>query len=380
MSDVNPSIQFDFEEEAHDAPMDSNPTVDVRMADTEQDKELRDDIGLVDMHAFNQLQARFDTLANNHATLNENVTKLTELVKNWMTSFPQTRLLGDAPLPGASASPKTPPSLSIGLDNPLEVNTKETMELLKNMKPPVFKGEEKERNKDAVDTFLSKWAEIHDMRNTHDKVKPLHTSLSLEGKAYKWWMAYKPNEKPKTWAEFEIDFRKEFLPSNERQRNWKAWDLCKQKHRSLTQYVSLYRDIILKLDGLEEFQQVRGFLRGLNPDIQKNVQSKDPQTLDEAIKQAHVFADPSDDHEHEKTKHKFNRTHNTTYTKFSSNKKRKNNNDISDQAKKNKTSQKVLSKEDFEHAKKENLCFVCMGNHPKRDCPTLKKAGPNKDK
>ena len=55
-------------------------------------------------------------------------------------------------------------------------------------------------------------------------------------------MAYKPNEKPKTWAEFEIAFRKEFLRSNERQRNWKAWDLCKQKHRSLTQYVSLYRD------------------------------------------------------------------------------------------------------------------------------------------
>ena len=74
------------------------------------------------------------------------------------------------------------------------------------------------------------------------------------------------------------------------------------------------------------------------------MQSKDPQTLDEAIKQAHVFADPSDDHEHEKTQHKFNLTHNTIYTKFSSNKKLKNNNDISDQANKNKTSQKVLSK------------------------------------
>ena len=142
----------------------------------------------------------------------------------------------------------------------------------------------------------------------------------------------------------------------------------------------MYRDIILKLDGLEEFQQVRGFLRGLNPDIQKNVQIKDPQTLDEAIKQAHAFANPSNDHEHEKTQHKFNRTHNTTYTKFSSNKKHKNNNDISDQAKKNKTSQKVLSEEDFERAKKDNLCFVCMGNHPKRDCPILKKARPNKDK
>ena len=70
-----------------------------------------------------------------------------------MTSFPQIRVLGDAPWPGASASPIIPPSLSIGLDNPLEVNTKETMELLKNMKPPIFKGEEKEQNKDAIDTF-----------------------------------------------------------------------------------------------------------------------------------------------------------------------------------------------------------------------------------
>ena len=39
-----------------------------------------------------------------------------------------------------------------------------------------------------------------------------------------------------------------------------------------------------------------------------------------------------------------------------------------------------LSKEDFEYTKKENLCFLCMGSHPKRDFPTLKKAGPQKDK
>ena len=69
----------------------------------------------------------------------------------------------------------------------------------------------------------------------------------------------------------------------------------------------MYRDIILKLDGLDDFQQVRGFLRGLNPDIQRNVESKDPKTLEEAIKQAHIYADPSDDHDTEKTLHSSHR-------------------------------------------------------------------------
>ena len=96
-------------------------------------------------------------------------------------------------MPRASASPLHAPSHapsheSASLHNahthnfPIESSTKD-MELLKNLKPPIFKGEDKERNKDNVDTFLSKWAEIHDMRGTHDHLKPRHTCLALEGKA-----------------------------------------------------------------------------------------------------------------------------------------------------------------------------------------------------
>ena len=171
---------------------------------------------------------------------------------------------------------------------------KEIVEVLKNLKPPGFKGEDKEQNKDTIDTFLSKWGEIHDMRGTLDKNKPRHTYLSLEGKAYKWWMAYKPHKKPKTWASFESAFRKEFLPSDEKRRNWQAWDYCRQKYRTLNQYVSMYRDIILKLEGLDDFQKIRGFTRGLNPEIKKHVISKDLQNLEEAIKQAHVYSHPSE--------------------------------------------------------------------------------------
>ena len=37
----------------------------------------------------------------------------------------------------------------------------EAHNMLKNMKPPAFKGEERERSKDAVNTFLHKWSDLH---------------------------------------------------------------------------------------------------------------------------------------------------------------------------------------------------------------------------
>ena len=52
---------------------------------------------------------------------------------------------------------------------------KETVEVLKNLKPPGLKGKDNERNKDTVDTFLSKWGETHQMRGTIDNNKPHHT-------------------------------------------------------------------------------------------------------------------------------------------------------------------------------------------------------------
>ena len=127
----------------------------------------------------------------------------------------------------------------------------------------------------------------------------------------------------------------------------------------------MYRDIILKLDGLDDFQQVRGFLSGLNPDIQRNVESKDPKTLEEAIKQAHIYADPSDDHDTEKTLHSSQHTqpfHSSSKPFF--NKKRKTlhgthtstHMGTQDATKKQKSSRGPLSSEEFERAKKENLC------------------------
>ena len=64
------------------------------------------------------------------------------------------------PHPSLAHAPSMQDTHMVSVEDP----TKETVEVLKNLKPPGFKGENKERNKDIVDTFLSKWGVIHQMR------------------------------------------------------------------------------------------------------------------------------------------------------------------------------------------------------------------------
>ena len=60
---------------------------------------------------------------------------------------------------------------------------------------------------------------------------------------------------------------------------------------TLTQYISKYREISLKLECLDDFQRVRGFIRGLNNEYKAKVKTQYPKTLEEAIKSAQIFDD-----------------------------------------------------------------------------------------
>ena len=249
--------------------------------------------------------------------------------------------------------------------------SQEVHDMLKNLKPPTFKGEEKQRNKDAVNTFLLKWNDVHALRGTPDRIRALETSLSLEGKAYKWWMSLKVANRPKTWARFQEIFRKEFLPENESDRNWTAWDTCVMDRLTLTQYVSKYRGIILKLDGLDEFQKIRGFIRGLKEEYQAKVKTQYPKTLDDAIKDAQIF---DDIHGKSSTKgaHK-DYTSTNTKRKFHVSSKE-------DTSKKPKVARGPLSSDELARARRDKLCFQCLGSHERKDCPQLKGNVPNKNK
>ena len=121
----------------------------------------------------------------------------------------------------------------------------------------MFKGKDRDRNKDAVHTFLQKWTDLHRLRRTSATVMATETSLTLEGKDYKWWMSIPTATRPTTWEEFEVAFKKEFLPQNKKDQNWTAWNKCMMEGLTLSQYASKYREVILKLEGLDDFQKVR---------------------------------------------------------------------------------------------------------------------------
>ena len=55
--------------------------------------------------------------------------------------------------------------------------------LLKDLKPPSFGGEEKEHNKDAVNMFLHKWGDIHSLKRNPEVVRPIEASLSFDRKS-----------------------------------------------------------------------------------------------------------------------------------------------------------------------------------------------------
>ena len=82
------------------------------------------------------------------------------------------------------------------------VTTMEISNSLKNLKPLMFQGEEKDQNKDSVHTFIQKWTDLHVLRQTSDEQRALETSLSLEGKAYKWWLSLDETARPRTWNAF----------------------------------------------------------------------------------------------------------------------------------------------------------------------------------
>ena len=87
MSDVSPTHRFEFEEEPT-SPSAAAQGTDIRMVDAPSPiaDVLAHDHGLVDAHDFNNLLTRFEVLTTNHAALNVNVTKLTELFNTLLKS------------------------------------------------------------------------------------------------------------------------------------------------------------------------------------------------------------------------------------------------------------------------------------------------------
>ena len=64
---------------------------------------------------------------------------------------------------------------------------------------------------------------------------------------------------------------------------------------SLTQYISTYREIILKLDNSDDFHKMRAFIRGLDAEYTLHVRIGGPKNFEETtVKQSQTFDDDQD--------------------------------------------------------------------------------------
>ena len=158
-------------------------------------------------------------------------------------------------------------------------------------------------------------------------------------------------------------FRKEFLLENEQDQNWNAWDHCKMENLTLTQYISKYREVSLKLDGLDDFQRVRGFIRGLNNEYKAKVKTQYPKTLEEAIKSAQIFDDTFDKTQVYSKSGSSMRTNVSSATpKAVTNNHKRKDGGSSGKEFPNKLKQRKgkLTQDELARARREKLCFNCL--------------------
>ena len=121
------------------------------------------------------------------------------------------------------------------------------------------------------------------------------------------------------------------------------------------------------MDGLDDLEKVHGFIHGLDNEYKAKVKTQYPKTLEETIKSAQIFDDMLD-------KKALALSHNkTSASSFSSFKNKRKNANLSKEAhsKKPKGAKGLLTSNKLDKARKENLCFDCLGQHARKDCPQL---------
>ena len=121
--------------------------------------------------------------------------------------------------------------------------------------------------------------------------KILHATARLRDNAAVWWqhlnlqVANGHRAAIANWANFELAILAEFQPlDTAKTARDKLADLTQQK--SVSSYVGRLRDLAIQIPDLSHGDLLHRFTRGLKPSIRKEVELRDPQTLDDAIRLA----------------------------------------------------------------------------------------------
>ena len=155
---------------------------------------------------------------------------------------------------------------------------------VKARKPEQFTGES---NREDVSQWLFESERYFTLSGTNPLEAIQYASSYLSGAAAIWWRSrvrqHGPTGGVGSWDGFVEALTAQFKPVNgEKLARDKLARLIQA--RSVQDYTSRFRTLCLQIDGITESEMLDRFVRGLKPHVQREVELRDPTTLDEAVR------------------------------------------------------------------------------------------------
>jgi len=158
---------------------------------------------------------------------------------------------------------------------------------LQKNKPTKFTGK---REATAVDSFLYSVRNYFRGVNLPEMEKISLTVGFLDEKALTWWEVSETEEAASTLEDMLERIKKEFRPANASQAAVTKLDRLKQG-RTFKRYLDDFRDLVVKIDDMDEAAKLRAFKKGLKKPYHLHVLTAQAKTLKDAIQAANDYAE-----------------------------------------------------------------------------------------
>ncbi|CAF1615298.1 unnamed protein product [Rotaria magnacalcarata] len=154
-----------------------------------------------------------------------------------------------------------------------------------NTKPKDYNGTSTEN----VLTWIITLDEILVTRSMNDDEKISLAVSCLDDTALQWFVNLRlKNQRPSSWHEFKDKLKSQFQPIDFQEQLRQQLLKLRQK-QSLPDYIHLFRSIVGQVTDMDELTQVMFFINGLSINTSLYVQSKHPQTIEDAIREATTY-------------------------------------------------------------------------------------------
>lgn len=153
--------------------------------------------------------------------------------------------------------------------------------------PEAFNGDDKE----DVDAWIFKVEQYFKMMEVNSDVKRMqYASTLLRGQAQLWYrlqcLRVEGDDAPfDSWAAFVTALRQQFTTINIIKRARDRLANLRQ-YRDVQRYVFEFNSLCLKIPDITISEKMDRFIRGLKPNIRKEIELREPETLEEAMSMA----------------------------------------------------------------------------------------------